>query len=99
MLKLTLSFLMVLLYSNTLYADIEEGKQVFNDSNCLECHSTDKFKYRVNKVNSFEKLHGTVSACANNSNAGLFEEEIKNVSLYLNKEYYHFKVKEVATEE
>ncbi len=51
----------------------------------------DKVKYRKDKVNNFGKLHSMVDACSSNSNTGWFDEEIMDVSSYLNYHYYHFK--------
>ena len=79
------------LLSISLLADKEEAKTLFNESDCLKCHAVSTFKAREHKVNNFKKLHKTVERCVNGSNAGWFEEEIKDVALYLNEDYYHFK--------
>lgn len=90
--SLLLTFFILL--SNNLYADIDEGKELFKGSNCLDCHSVEKFKYRKDKVNNFDKLHSTVNACSFNTDTGWFDEEIMNVSTYLNHHYYKFKIQE-----
>jgi len=92
MYKLILSASLLFPIANA-YADMNAAKQLFDENDCTKCHSTEKFKYRKDKVNNFDKLHSTVAACANGTNVGWFEEEIEDVSSYLNQKYYHFKVK------
>lgn len=91
MLKI-LSIALPLLLATNISADMQEAKEMFNEANCVKCHNVNKFKYRENKVNNFEKLHSMVTSCATASAAPWFDDEIKNVSLYLNQEYYKFKV-------
>ena len=83
----------LLLFTNNVYADMHTAKQLFDENDCTKCHNVEKFKYRKDKVNSFEKLNSVVGACANGTNTGWFEEEILDVSSYLNNKYYHFKIK------
>ena len=87
-----ISIITTLLYADSIYADIEMGKQLFNKSKCLECHSTSEFKYRENKVNNFDKLHNRVNSCSINSNTGWFDDEVMDVSRYLNHDFYHFEI-------
>ena len=91
MLKI-ISFITSLLYVNNIYADVTTGKRLFNENKCVECHSTDKFKYRKDKVNNFDKLHKTVNSCSSNTNTGWFDDEVMDVSSYLNRDYYHFEI-------
>lgn len=84
----------LLIFSSALYANIDQGKELFDENNCINCHDLKQFKYRKNKVHNFNKLHKVVNACAINSGIGLFDDEVKDVSLYLNHNYYHFKIKE-----
>ena len=88
-----LSTIPILLTSSILYAnaDLENGEELFTTTNCLECHSTNKFKPRKDKVHNFKKLHKMVNACAVQSAAPWFDEDISDVSSYLNKKYYQFK--------
>lgn len=89
----TIPPILLLVFSSILYADIDEGKEHFDASDCVQCHNVEKFKYRKDKVSNFNKLHKIVNSCAISSAAGLFDDEIKDVSLYLNKNYYHFDIK------
>ena len=92
-------FTLLAFLSTSLNADFHEAKKMFDENNCLDCHNVEKFKYRKDKINNFGKLHDAVDACSGNSGTGWFEEEIMDVSKYLNNDYYKFKVKEIKTEE
>ena len=83
----------ILLSANILYANeyIENGQELFTGNDCLKCHSTDKFKARKEKVHNFEKLHKIVNACTIASGTPWFDDEIRDVSSYLNANYYNFK--------
>ena len=81
----------ILLFSSTLFADIEEGKEMFDESNCMECHETSHFKAKKDKVNDYKKLHKIVSMCAFNNDTGWFDDELDDVVKYVNREFYHFK--------
>lgn len=83
--------LSILILSNTLYADISDGKEMFNEASCLKCHETTQFKAREEKVNNYKRLHKTVGACAYNNDTGWFDDELDDVVDYLNREFYHFK--------
>jgi len=41
------------IFTNSIYADISEAKELFNEAKCLKCHSFNQFKVREDKVNSF----------------------------------------------
>jgi len=75
----------------SLYADMEQGKEMFDEANCMECHAPSHFQTREKKVNSFKKLSGSVRACATNSGAEWFDEDADIVTEYLNEKHYHFK--------
>lgn len=90
MLKTTLLLSTVLL-TTTLLADTTNGKDLFDEANCLSCHKYSHFKYRKDKVNNYKKLHKTVSQCAYNNKVQWFDDELDDVVKYLNKDFYHFK--------
>lgn len=80
-----------ILFTTNLLADIPEGKELFNESNCMECHEYDHFKADKKKVNSYAKLHKSVEMCAYNNDTGWFDDELVDVVNYLNKDFYRFK--------
>ena len=87
----TITILITLLITSSAYAEMENGKELFNDSKCLECHNLkDK---NLHKVKSFSEMKGKVSACQIANDAHWFDDEVHDVATYLNHEYYHFKKK------
>lgn len=75
----------------SVYADMSEAKELFDNGKCIQCHSTKEFKPRKNKVNSFKKLYTIVRKCSHNNDTGWFDDEAMDVAKYLNKNFYHFK--------
>ncbi|RKZ55641.1 MAG: cytochrome c [Candidatus Parabeggiatoa sp. nov. 2] len=76
---------------------IEKGKEL-HDKNCLGCHAAQtnnnpaRLYTRDNrKVNDKDALQKQVQYCNDVLGLMLFDEEIKNLVLYLNTEHYKFK--------
>ena len=86
--NLSLLFLFVSLSAQTPF---EEGKEHFDEANCVRCHDSNSFGHREEKVNNINKLSKKVKACEFNTHTGWFEEERAEVVNYLNHEYYHYK--------
>lgn len=78
--------------------DVKAGKKL-HDAKCAGCHNTmfpDKdgtqlYSDMFRKIESAPALKGMVTACAQRSNAGWFDEEILHATRYLNDSYYKFK--------
>ncbi len=89
--------LLVILMMVNAYADIEEGKQL-HDESCLNCHifqHDESFYTRDDKkVNNYFKLRSQVSFCVTNLNINWFPDEQMSVVEYLNTTYYHYKLAE-----
>ena len=94
MLKVTI-LLTSIIFSSILSADDSEAKTLFDEAKCMKCHEYSSFSYKEEKVNSFKKLHTQVQRCESGNHAGWFEEEILDVTNYLNNDFYHFKVESV----
>ncbi len=89
----TFTISIALLLNVCAYAQKEDGKKLFNDATCLQCHNVEDFKDKtVSKVKSFKEMKGMVSACQTQNNALWFDDEVHDVATYLNYEYYHFKM-------
>ena len=75
-------------------ANVEHGKKLYNER-CGGCHDT-KVHTRPNRiVHTYEDLVNRVRFCDNAAKANLKDEEIYDVSDYLNETFYKFiKVKE-----
>jgi mono/diheme cytochrome c family protein len=69
--------------------DIENGKTLHND-NCLRCHNETKYIRENRIVNSFDELRERISQCEIMAEMAWFDEEIDDVTAYLNKAFYHF---------
>jgi len=91
---MTIKLLLIsLLLSNVaLFADFEDGKELFNDAKCMECHNDEDFTPKK-KLSNFKKLHQSVDACRFDNDADWFDDESMDVTKYLNHKYYHFKAK------
>lgn len=79
-----------LLLSTGLFADAEEGKEMFDEAKCMECHNTADFS-NSKKVHNFKQLEQRVQACQLNTDAGWFDEDVTSVAEYLDHDYYKFK--------
>ena len=76
--------------STAAFADAEEGKEMFAEAKCMECHNSTDFS-ESKKVHSFKQLEQRVQACQLNSSAGWFDEDVTSVADYLNQDFYKFK--------
>lgn len=87
----TMTLIMSILFSSTLCADASAGKLLFDEANCIRCHSADIFTHEDRKVTNHMKLKDRVQRCAFTTNAGWFESDSLDVVKYLNLNYYNFK--------
>ena len=69
--------------------ELAEGKEL-NTDNCTKCHDTSVYTKKDRKVQTLEVLTKRVKACNSNTGAGLDEEELETLTLFLNTEYYKF---------
>ena len=81
-----------LLSVGVLSAQANEAKELIAQAKCMECHNKKDFKHRPDKVNSFNKLRKSVNACVYSTKTAWFDDETRDVTLYLNKQHYHYKV-------
>ena len=70
--------------------DITNGKKLFTGSKCDKCHGTEVFTRKDRKVSSLASLESQVRRCDSNLNTNWFDDEIIDVTAYLNKQYYKF---------
>ncbi len=71
-------------------ADLKAG-QALHDSACVSCHDSEVYTRSDHRITSAESLRQQVQRCDANLELGWFDEEIENVSQYLNATYYKFK--------
>ncbi len=84
--------LLLLLTSNLFAAgNASTGKKLYQNSQCMRCHSSEIFKAKSRKVKSLKKLESKVRLCDSKLSTNWFEEDIQDVVAYLNKSFYNFK--------
>ena len=79
-----------LLISGTTLAqgNANNGKKLFTESKCNQCHTTSVFTRKDRKVNSVKALEAQVRRCDSNLNTNWFDDEIHDVTSFLNQQYY-----------
>lgn len=76
------------------YAEMMNGKNLFKNAKCSECHNAEDFKDKtISKAKTFTHMKGKVSACQIQNDAMWSDDEEEVVAEYLNQKYYHFKEK------
>lgn len=70
-------------------ADLKAG-QTLHEGKCGSCHGSEVYTRADHRVTSLNALRAQVQRCDSNLELGWFEEEIENVSQYLNTQYYKF---------
>ena len=79
-----------LMVTTAAFADAEEGKEMFAEAKCMECHNNEDFT-ESKKVHSFEVLEKRVRACQLSNSISWFDEDVTSVAEYMNEEFYKFK--------
>lgn len=84
------NFITLLLFNLPVQAvDIETGKTLHNE-NCLRCHNETQYTRENRIVNSLDELRTRISQCELSTELAWFDEEIDDVTAYLNSAFYHF---------
>lgn len=66
------------------------GQKLYTQSKCNQCHGTEVFTRKDRKVSNLKSLEAQVRRCDSNLNTNWFDDEIHDVTAYLNKQYYKF---------
>jgi hypothetical protein len=78
---------------NVIHAeDIGVGKELHQES-CLECHKPVLYERADRTVKTLKHLRSQVLFCAVNNDVEWFDEEVDDVTAYLNAFYYLFGMK------
>ncbi|MCK5497591.1 MAG: hypothetical protein KAI77_00230 [Gammaproteobacteria bacterium] len=72
--------------------DITYGKGLHQE-NCLRCHQAEIYERPDRTVKTLKHLRSQVLFCAVSNDIGWFDEEIDDVTAYLNAFYYLFDMK------
>ncbi len=86
------SILLVLLAacSNGVFAEDLDNAKALVDENCVKCHGTEVYTRADHKVTSLPGLERQVRRCDAMLSLRMFDEDIADVSAYLNHHYYKF---------
>ena len=81
-----------LLISTTAYADgnAAKGKALFTGSKCGTCHGNEIYTSKDRTVKSLKALEAAVRLNDSKLNTNWFDEDVKDVTAYLNQQYYKF---------
>ncbi len=81
-----------LLISSTAIAsgNAANGKTLFTGSKCGTCHGTEVYTSKDRKVKSLKDLEAAVRLNDSKLNTNWFDEDVKDVTAYLNQQYYKF---------
>ena len=73
-------------------ADIENGK-LLHEENCVRCHQPDIYQRQDRIVKNLQHLRTQVRFCEVSNDLTWFDEEVDDVTEYLNINYYFFEMK------
>ena len=81
-----------LLISTTAFANgnAANGKALFTGSKCGTCHGTEIYTSKDRKVKNLKALEAAVRLNDSKLNTNWFDEDVKDVTAYLNQQYYKF---------
>ena len=77
------------LVTPVLAVDLENGKSL-HDDNCLRCHDESKYARKNRIVKNFQQLYERIKQCELMAELTWFDEEIDDVTAYLNNQFYYF---------
>ena len=77
------------LVTPVLAVDLENGKSL-HDDNCLRCHDESKYTRKNRIVKNFQQLYERIKQCELMAELTWFDEEIADVTAYLNNQFYYF---------
>lgn len=86
----------LLVTSNLLSYDAENGKKLYYEAKCNECHIDSDYTSDERKVHDYARLQWRVQRCDFTMDAGWFDEDIEDVATYLNESFYKFNTDKVA---
>lgn len=90
--KTTTLVLSGLLISSAAFANgnAANGKVLFTESKCGTCHGNEIYTSKDRKVKNLKALEAAVRLNDSKLNTNWFDEDVKDVTAYLNQQYYKF---------
>jgi len=84
----------ILLFSTNTFAlsdKAQEGKELYADANCKQCHGNiESFDFKNHKAKNIDSITTWVKRCDANLETGWFPEEQMSVVEYLNEAHYKY---------
>jgi len=80
----------LLVLGSTAVADVKNGQQL-HDSNCMKCHDDGVYTREDRFIKNHEALKTQVQRCELNLGLQWFDEQVDDVTNYLDQTYYNFK--------
>lgn len=80
-------------FANEEKGNAENGKELYENSKCQKCHSSEVYTRKDRKVTSIPALEKKVRMCDSQFSVNWFNEDISDVVAYLNKAFYKFEDK------
>ena len=88
----SISLLLLSTSSFALSDKAQEGKELYLDANCKQCHGNgENFDVKNHKAKEMDSLNRWVRNCDSALDTGWFPEEQENVAQYLNETHYKYK--------
>lgn len=69
--------------------DAHPGK-ILHEANCISCHDAKVYTRPERKVLDYTQLAAQVRRCDANLGSHLFDEDLAQITDYLNQAYYHY---------
>lgn len=71
--------------------DLALGKKLYTEANCTQCHGTQGYSKKGERVKDMASLKTMVQACATNFNKDWFDEDVAAVAAYINSLHFNYK--------
>jgi len=85
-----LIFAGTLISTSSFASNAANGKKLFTNSKCGTCHGNEIYTSKNRKVKNLKALEAAVRLNDSKLNTNWFDEDVKDVTAYLNKQYYKF---------
>jgi hypothetical protein len=72
------------------FADDSDTTESLYQQHCVSCHGSEIYTRTDRKISSFDGLQRQVQRCELALGLKWFDEEITDMTAYLNEHYYHF---------
>lgn len=79
-----------LISSSSFANNAANGKKLFTGSKCGTCHGTEIYTSKDRKVKNLKALEAAIRLNDSKLNTNWFDEDVKDVTTYLNQQYYKF---------